>query len=182
MTLGLLTARVGVMGVVVLATACGRQVADAPPEPRAGRDECAHCGMMISDTRCSAALMVERGAGRESLLFDDIGCLLDYRKDRAGAELEFVRGYREGRWIRASQARYLCVESDRLRTPMGSGIIALETDASAAAACAQFGGSVHDDAGMRSWAAARRGGGGAPACCGHGGTADSAARDGEGAP
>src|SRR5262245_16948176 len=52
---------------------CERASTDSPPAIAYGRDECAHCGMIISDDRFAAALIVRDGAQSHPLLFDDIG-------------------------------------------------------------------------------------------------------------
>lgn len=122
---------------------CGRRALSGPPELHLGRDECAECGMMINEDRCSAAALVDRDGRAEYVLFDDIGCLLDYERsnDRGDRPIDrFVHDYHTRRWVSAGAAAYLVTSRDKIATPMGSGIVAFAERSAAEAAVAQFGG------------------------------------------
>jgi hypothetical protein len=41
--------------------ACRTGELTGPPDLRLGRDECAGCGMIISDGRCASAMLIQRG-------------------------------------------------------------------------------------------------------------------------
>jgi len=93
-----------------------------------GEDGCDHCHMTLTDSRFTAELLTTTGKGYR---FDDIGCLAAFLADGSvPAEREgraWVNDYlHPGQWLVAGEAVYL--RSDSLRTPMGSGIIALRAD------------------------------------------------------
>jgi copper chaperone NosL len=111
----------------LLLPACNREPLSGPPELRLGRDECGECGMLINEDRCSTAFLVERDGRREYVMFDDLGCMLDYEHDgKAGTIVDgFVRDYDTRAWLRSDDAVYLFTDPKTLPTPMGSGMIAL---------------------------------------------------------
>ncbi len=132
--------------LLTLHTACRRADVTGPPELRVGRDQCAECGMLISEDRCSAAVLLERDRERLHAIFDDIGCLLDWRQaphDPPVRALEtYLRDYDARTWIAAESASILRADPDRLHTPMGSGMIAFANAASAEARRHEFGGAL----------------------------------------
>ena len=105
----------------VLASAGCSAKADGPPAIQVDRTACAHCTMLVSDERFAAAY--ETAAG-EARVFDDIGCLLDAARKEASADtLRFwFHDALTGEWIRGDEAIF--VRSDRVKTPMGGGILA----------------------------------------------------------
>lgn len=133
-----------VMIVAACAGACERSAAPGPPELRLGRDECAECGMSIVEERSAAALIVDRGAFEEALLFDDIGDMLDYERKRGPLKVtrRYVHDYGSSQWIRAEPAWY--VRADAIHTPMGSGLAAFESRAAAEEAGRAHGVGVMD--------------------------------------
>lgn len=135
--------------------ACSREPLSGPPEVRLGRERCAECGMLIGEERCSAATLVERAGRREHLNFDDVGCLLDFERggDDRSIVSRFVRDHETTEWIDAERALFLIAEPSAVRTPMGSGMIAFASEASAERARGQHGGRV---AGLAGVAEARR--------------------------
>ncbi len=140
---------VAVSGLAALALlpGCSRGELSGPPELRVGRDECGECGMIISEDRCSSAILVERGGRREHVLFDDIGCMLDYERGRAGefaAVDAFVHDHPTRAWVRAADAHFLFADRDLLPTPMGSGIVAYAERAAAEARRGEVGGEILD--------------------------------------
>ena len=82
--------------------------------------------MVVSDIRFAAELIV---AGEEPLVFDDIGCLLQYVSEHALPQdaRVFVVEHRTGAWIGAERAIYTRTGA---ATPMGSRIIAHANTAS----------------------------------------------------
>lgn len=137
-------------GSVLLAlaalVACGSEPLSGPPtEMKLGRHECAECGMIVSEDRCSSALLVEDDGRREYLYYDDIGCMLDDERagldDRTVVE-RHVRDYNAKSWVEATKAQFLFTDSKALQTPMGSGMVAFAQAASADAARAKLGGQV----------------------------------------
>lgn len=90
--------------------------------------------MLISEPRFAAAY---QAPGSDARLFDDIGCLLDGlagESVRSGVRFWF-RDVVTAEWIDADRAVF--VESTRLRTPMGSGIVAYAGDAAAGRGAAE---------------------------------------------
>lgn len=82
--------------------------------------------MIINDPHYAAALAWRVGANAtiQTSCFDDIGCLLEWRRNHASAEVDaiWVKDVRTAAWLKASTAIY--VKSRRLETPMGWGIVA----------------------------------------------------------
>jgi copper chaperone NosL len=119
--------------ILSLLSGCSHQPTDPPPRVRYGQDECAFCGMIISDERFAAALRVNEKGEIRDLLFDDIGDMIDYEKANPGIAVvhRFVHDLSTRRWIDAQAATYS--HSDQLQTPMGSGIAAFADEHDAAA-------------------------------------------------
>jgi hypothetical protein len=109
-----------------------------------GRDECAECGMLIMDERCSAARVVEVGGRREAQVFDDIGCLLDLERDEGTVVVveRYFRDHETAEWVPYARAAF--VVTGTIRTPMASGIVALGDLARAEKKAAETGGVVLD--------------------------------------
>lgn len=112
--------------VALIAAGCSRRSPVAPPNIHYGLDTCADCGMVISDPHFAAALLW-RAAPTEparTAVFDDIGCLLDWRRHHPEAELvaAWVKDVQTMDWLNAPAAHYL--EDQRLSTPMGWGVVA----------------------------------------------------------
>jgi len=137
----LLASTSGMLLACMLA-ACDGSPIEGPPQLRLGRDICAECGMSVVEDRCSAAMLVERPDGRAHLLFDDIGCLLDYERLHEQERIvdRFVHDHGDGAWIPASSATYLMAES--IRTPMDSWLVAFTTADRARSEQERAGGSV----------------------------------------
>ncbi len=116
---------------LVALTGCGRSERDGPPTIRYGIDACAHCGMIISDARYAAATIALVDGEQRALLFDDIGDQLDYAADHAEIKpiRRYVHDHQTRDWVSADAAQY--VHAPSLHTPMGSGIAAFASAASA---------------------------------------------------
>lgn len=116
-------------GVWALA-GCGRGELTGPPQMRLGREECAACGMLVNEDRCSCALLIERDRERLYAYFDDLGCMMDYEYDHADEVdvLErYVRDYQTRAWLSAEGAVIARADREALRTPMGSGTVAFSS-------------------------------------------------------
>jgi copper chaperone NosL len=109
---------------LLLLAGCQEAVPEGPPELKLGRDECVHCGMIINDARYAAAALVVVDGKRKSVVFDDIGDLVDYATDNPSAVIEkrYVADFATKQWLVAEEAVILHVPD--LHTPMGSGLIA----------------------------------------------------------
>ncbi|MFW6061124.1 MAG: nitrous oxide reductase accessory protein NosL [Phycisphaeraceae bacterium] len=130
-----------VAGALSLAGCGGDAV--GPPTVYLGQDVCDECGMIISDERFVAALLVEDEAGRrETRLFDDIGCLV---KDEAShpdgaSAARYVKSFDQRRWLTLSEAVF--VHSEQLQSPMAFGAAAVADRAAAASLQNEVGGDV----------------------------------------
>lgn len=125
--------------------ACQRAELTGPPELRLGRDQCVECGMIINEDRFSSAALIDNKYDqREHILFDDVGCMLDYQRehpDVAFVDL-FAHDADTRGWITTDQATFLLADSSAILTPMGSGIAAYATPAAAARAQSEHGGDL----------------------------------------
>jgi copper chaperone NosL len=119
---GGMTPRLAVLAALAVLLAC------ASPAPRPivyGSDQCAHCHMTIADPRYAAELVTRTG---KVVVFDDIGCLAAFlAAGNVGADAvhsTWAHDYvAPGEWVRTSALTF--VRSDSLRTPMGTGLVAL---------------------------------------------------------
>ena len=144
------TARLLPAACLVIA-GCSEPPLDGPPPLRLGRDECAECGMLVSEDRCLSGAIVDRDGRHEHALFDDIGCMLDARDNTEGAfrvATMFVHDHASKEWVRADQAWFMVTSPDRLRTPMGSGVVAFAAREAAEAAAQKYQGRVADLVGL----------------------------------
>lgn len=133
----------------VLATTPGCDDAElrGPPTIRLGRDECAGCGMIVSEDRFSAALLIERNGRREHAVFDDLGCQLDFEFDRS-PEFQvidrFAHDHGTRLWLKLDSATFLYADPRKAATPMGSGILTFDVRAAAEKARDELGGEIMD--------------------------------------
>lgn len=137
----------GSMSMLLLSGGCRRTEIDGPPQLRVGRDECAECGMLISEDRCACAFLIEHHGAREYAMFDDIGCMLDYEHDgRDGVRIlrGYVRDHDSRLWTPSDEAVFLFADRDRLLTPMGSGIVAFGSADAAGPTREAVGGELMD--------------------------------------
>ena len=105
--------------LVMIAACTGGQ--PTPVSIVAGRDACASCRMIASDSRVAAQIV---GPGEEPTIFDDIGCLRDYlaRHEMPRDAVAFVADHRTGEWVWATEAVF--TRAKARTTPMASGLIA----------------------------------------------------------
>ena len=99
-------------------------------------DMCAFCRMAISQKRFACELMTQDG---EALKFDDIGCMLHFRKERSRPEFvaaTFVVDFETREWLKFEEAHF--VKSKEFATPMEGNLVAFKTKASAEAASVRF--------------------------------------------
>lgn len=141
----------GVLGVLLLA-ACDTAPLSGPPDMPLGRHECKACGMLVSEDRCSSALLVESNGRREYFFYDDLGCMLDQERegiDGADVVEGFARDYTTRSWLSVNSGSFLFADPDRVHTPMGSGIVAFLTPADAEEARTRLGGRTMSYAALR---------------------------------
>ena len=131
----------------LLTDGCDRAELNGPPDLRVGRDECGECGMIINEDRCSCAFLIEREGVREHVMFDDIGCMLDFEhQSNEGVRIidGFVRDHASRAWVPVDTAAFLMADREILKTPMGSGIVAFGTRADAQSLRETVGGEILD--------------------------------------
>jgi len=119
------------------------------PVPIESGDMCSFCRMAISEKKFAAEMIMDD----ESVLkFDDIGCMLRYRKapaNKSNAVATFVMDHASQQWINVENAYF--IQSPTLKTPMGGGIAAFEDRANAERLTANYEtrilrfGELHDD-------------------------------------
>jgi copper chaperone NosL len=128
--------------IATLLLGCSGRAEDGPPHVRWGQDECAHCGMIVTDERFAAALRVVTEGEQRDLAFDDIGDMIAYEREHNTLDIRkrFVKDFETKQWTDASSAAF--VQNDQTHTPMGSGIIAFTRQAHAEACAARSGGKV----------------------------------------
>ncbi|MBL9140699.1 MAG: nitrous oxide reductase accessory protein NosL [Phycisphaerae bacterium] len=121
---------------------CEPAIEDGPPKLRLGRDECTECGMSIVEGKSSAATVATIDGQRAELLWDDIGCMLDWERDNPAVPVlaRYVHDHGTEAWTDALTAHF--VLSPKIITPMASGLVAFEFSDSAQAAHAANGGVV----------------------------------------
>ncbi len=122
-----------VMLFVLFIAGCREAEVVGPPELKLGRDQCAHCGMIISDERFAAAMIVKTDRGNRALVFDDIGDMVAYPRDHPEQTIihRYVKDFDSSEWVKADQANFVRVLD--MHTPMGSGLIAYASQDAAAA-------------------------------------------------
>lgn len=110
------------------------------PTPMAiGKDACHFCKMTIMDKKYGLELVTAKGLVQK---FDDVACGLKYAKEHKGSGDKFyVINYHSTGFIDATTARF--VKSDKIQSPMSSGIAAYATEAEAKAAQKSFGGEIY---------------------------------------
>lgn len=131
--------------LILLLSACGGGTVDpnTPPEIVYGEDVCQRCGMIISDDRFAAALVVENAANDyEQLLFDDAGEMFAYAADNSQSKIVswFVHDFNSREWLDATSAWF--VVADSLQTPMGFGVAAFAQESEAQALAQEWGGEA----------------------------------------
>jgi copper chaperone NosL len=108
--------------------------------------------MIVDEPRCASALRTRSG---ESILFDDLGCMLVWRQAHPESEIAvgWVHDFESGRWIDLATATF--VIETRFDTPMASNILAATDSSRATAIAARRGGRPTDLAGATAAALAR---------------------------
>ena len=146
-----------------LLPSCVQTDLNAPPNLRLGRDECIECGMIISEDRCSAAMVLNNEGVREPALFDDIGCMLDYAREHPEKTTPtgFVHDHSTRAWVPLDKAWFALIDETKIKTPMGSGIVAFGRRPDAESLAAAYAGTVIDYASLpaarKAWMEARYG-------------------------
>jgi len=129
---------------IALAAGCQQKPSElAPPKIQYGQTACDGCGMIVSDQRFAAAIILEMPDGeRRPVAFDDIGCMLDYQREHHDGTVlaRFVKDFTTGEWVAAEKANFLRGKS--IQSPMASGIAATATPQAAEKFAAEHNASV----------------------------------------
>lgn len=107
-----------------------------------GHDECDFCRMLITDNRYGAELVTDKG---KIFKFDEVGCLIEYAivKNFLGdANQQFlVTDFSKPETlINATKAFF--VENENFRSPMGSNVMAFDSEVSRQKFTAESGGNL----------------------------------------
>lgn len=132
--------RLFVLGAAALVlSGCGDKTsANEPPKIAYGKDLCARCRMIISEERFAGGLVEPDG---DALVFDDPGELIAQVQEEGLKDRRvWVHDYITKKWIDGTQAFF--VVDDNLMTPMGTGVVALETRDEAERLAVEMGGRV----------------------------------------
>lgn len=101
-------------GLLMLLTMLGCAKGDGPVEPIWGKEQCAHCMMLVSERAPAAQALLEGGQRK---FFDDVGCMVLWGdQEKVTPRAWWVR-VGDG-WVKAEEARYA-----RGRTPMDFGFL-----------------------------------------------------------
>jgi copper chaperone NosL len=104
----------------------GCQSGDNLPTIRYGEESCAYCRMIINEAPFAAAFENEAG---EMKKYDDIGCMALAQADEKTKRVWVSDYVNPGKWLNAEDAFY--VYSKDLKTPMGDGILAVDSESTA---------------------------------------------------
>ena len=99
-----------------------------PPEILYGQDVCDECNMIISEEKFASAYWTADGEPRR---FDDLGEMMAYLGDHPDETIAtaWVHDLNSAAWLAAGDAWY--VMNSGLTTPMGTGIVALDSEEAA---------------------------------------------------
>jgi copper chaperone NosL len=129
-----------IMAALLLAACAGQSPAEpSPPVIHYGQDACEFCGMIVSEERFAAGYLTEDG---QEFIFDDIGDMVQAQlKSPSPITAIFVHDYDHHTWIRAETAYFMM--SDKLPTPMISGVAAFPSAEAAQTLATEYGGQVY---------------------------------------
>jgi copper chaperone NosL len=99
--------------------------------------------MIVNESKCSCAVLIQDGRDRDYKLFDDIGCMIDFEQEHKPVVISrFVHDHASGTWVDAQAASFLVAAPGKLATPMGSGIIGFADRAGAETKQRDTGGTI----------------------------------------
>ena len=113
------------------------------PEPiNYGHDECEFCRMLITDNRYGSEIVTDKG---KVFKFDEIGCMIEYAMVKnfigdANQKFLVTDFATPESFINATNAFY--VQNDNFRSPMGSNVMAFDSEVSRQKFVAESGGSL----------------------------------------
>jgi len=128
------------LNLILLIILCGCKVG---PEPiNYGHDECEFCRMQISDNRYGSEIITDKG---KVFKFDEVGCMIEYAmiKNFIGDinQKFLVTDFATPEtFIDATNAFF--VQNDNFRSPMGSNVMAFDSEISRQKFVAENGGNL----------------------------------------
>jgi copper chaperone NosL len=137
------------LSVTAVLPACGEQTAVAPPTILYGQDVCDVCGMIISDDRFAAGLVLKADDAYATRAFDDVGCMLAYETDHVDEDIValYIHDHQSRQWHDAEAATYL--HSAEIHSPMAFGLAACAVEADTRALAVDHPGDIIDFAAVR---------------------------------
>jgi copper chaperone NosL len=125
--------------LVVLYAACS----PAPEPIRYGQDHCHTCKMIIIDKHFGGEVVTQRG---KVYKFDDISCLLGFYSSSYEPKSEIsyllVIDHKQGEKLVDAEHAFF-IKSEAIRSPMASGVMALENKTDADLLLKAFQGTLH---------------------------------------
>jgi copper chaperone NosL len=118
--------------IVLSFLACGSS--ETKPVDIYPEDMCSHCRMAISDQAFASEIITEAG---EVFKFDDLGCLERFKEKSTELKIAatFVKDYATKIWLPFERST---IVQTSIRTPMGSGKVALADSSRAQKILEQF--------------------------------------------
>ncbi len=110
-----------------------------PVEIALNEETCSHCRMAVSQREFAAEVVTVTGRVD---YFDDIGCLAKWVVEHQPSESAglFIVEHHSGEWLDAKAAYY--IRSEKLPTPMSSGLAAFKSEGAARSAADELEGEV----------------------------------------
>jgi len=124
--------------LLLILLSCG-----SDPEPiNYGKDECEFCRMQISDNRYGSEIITDKG---KVFKFDEVGCMIEYSLVKnfigdANQKFLVTDFAKPETFIDATVAFF--VQNDNFRSPMGSNVMAFDSEISRQKFVAENGGNL----------------------------------------
>ncbi len=120
------------LGIVIfgLALALGVQAcgSDGPKPINFGKDQCAHCRMMVSDARFGSQLVTTKGRAYN---FDDVQCMVAFVKggsvDREDVANYYLPDYTNENKLLSAEGLFF-LKSESLKSPMRGDVAAFASE------------------------------------------------------
>ena len=130
----------GVLLACLLIGLCSCQsTAELTPSDVTSNDTCTFCKMAIEQAQYAAEFMTKDGFTRK---FDDIGCMVKHadKVKKTNIAAFYVMDYANKQWVKGEEAQF--AQSEKIQTPMNSGLIAFKDKNTADSVASEYGGKV----------------------------------------
>jgi copper chaperone NosL len=134
------TFSLGVLLACFMIALCSCQsTAELKPTDITSSDTCTFCKMPIEQVQYAAEFITKDGFTRK---FDDIGCMVKHAEKvkKTSIAAFYVMDYANKQWVKGEEAQF--VQSEKIQTPMNSGLIAFKDKNTADSVASQYGGKV----------------------------------------